>query len=59
MKSAIKNGPESMRELACPHCGCEALYRYGKNEVGHQRMRCIICGRDSREPVEGRPRQSL
>jgi transposase-like protein len=31
--------------LACPDCGSDALYRYGRTHSGKQRYRCILCGR--------------
>ena len=29
----------------CPECRSDALYRYGKDHVGRQRVMCIVCGR--------------
>jgi insertion element IS1 protein InsB len=29
--------------LACPHCACDNLRRFGKNATGKQRYRCNGC----------------
>lgn len=29
----------------CPKCGADALYLYGRSRAGHQRFRCLLCGR--------------
>ena len=46
--------------VACPACGSEALYRYGKGKSGKQRFLCLMCHRQfiygaQRVPPKVRP----
>ncbi len=31
--------------MACPRCGAEAIYRYGRTKAGHTRYLCQVCRR--------------
>jgi predicted RNA-binding Zn-ribbon protein involved in translation (DUF1610 family) len=46
--------------VACPSCGSDAFYRYGRTRNGKQRFRCLLCGRQfvmgsSRKAIRIRP----
>jgi len=36
---------ETLRELTCPVCNSDAVYRYGHVRTGKQRLICLLCGR--------------
>lgn len=31
--------------IKCPRCESEAIYRFGRDQLGRQRFRCLICDR--------------
>lgn len=57
VKGRIRNLPRPDRTLrdgtkrrmisgvACPRCGAEAIYRYGRTKSGHKRYLCQVCRR--------------
>ncbi|MCX7988297.1 MAG: hypothetical protein N2647_02515 [Thermodesulfovibrio sp.] len=34
---------EISKDIFCPHCGTDAIYKYGKTNTGKQRYMCLIC----------------
>lgn len=42
---AAEKESEPAPVCACPKCGSEAIYRYGRAWTGKQRFLCLICGR--------------
>ncbi|MBZ0168581.1 MAG: topoisomerase DNA-binding C4 zinc finger domain-containing protein [Kofleriaceae bacterium] len=36
---------QKQREMACPSCGSDVVYRYGRAWTQKQRFRCVMCGR--------------
>lgn len=47
-------------EIACPDCGSDVLYKYGRTREGKQRFYCLICERQFvpgilRPKIDNRP----
>ena len=34
----------AIRDVKCPSCEADALYRYGRIRTGSQRFICLMCG---------------
>jgi transposase-like protein len=34
----------AIRDVRCPSCEADALYRYGRIRTGSQRFMCLMCG---------------
>jgi len=40
-----KRAKDLGKDIACPVCRSQALYKYGTVREGLQRVRCVVCGR--------------
>ena len=40
--------------VCCPHCGLVDVKKNGRTKMGHQRFRCLGCGKSFTEKMKGR-----